>query len=119
MTSAGFAAELPQEIRSNDGRYRIAIVEGRELRRGIFNQIEFAIVCDDGCGEITVAVSGAMPEHEHGLSYVPKVERCAGNDRHWCVDGLRFHMPGHWELYFDIGSENGMVIQRAQVAFEL
>ena len=45
----------------------------------------------------TVRVDGGMPAHGHGLPTAPKVvsaER-AGTYR---IEGLRFNMPGDWEL---------------------
>jgi hypothetical protein len=33
------------------------------------------------------------------------------------VAGLLFHMPGYWELHFDVAREN--VVERAQMEFLL
>lgn len=51
-----------------------------------------------------------MPQHGHGMNLVPTIER--GVDGTWRVDHMLFHMPGYWELYFDI-TERGRV-ERAQ-----
>jgi hypothetical protein len=41
-----------------------------------------------------------MPEHRHGMNYRPVVvARGAGLYR---ADGLMFHMPGRWEIHFDV-----------------
>ncbi len=116
--SAASAASLPQRIESNGGRYRIAVLEGGELRRGAFNRLVFELECEGGCEGVEVNVHGAMPEHEHGMAYVPTVRRC-GEGQRWCVEGLRFHMPGTWEIYFDIGSRNGSIVERAQATMDL
>ena len=42
-----------------------------------------------------------MPQHNHGLPTAPEVTRYLGEGR-YLVEGLRFHMPGWWELRLDI-----------------
>ncbi|HVR85091.1 MAG TPA: hypothetical protein VMU54_12315 [Planctomycetota bacterium] len=56
-----------------------------------------------------------MPAHFHGMNRVPKVTQQA--DGIFVAEGLLFHMPGHWELYFDI--TQGGKTERAQVDVEL
>jgi hypothetical protein len=52
-----------------------------------------------------VRVDASMPEHRHGMNYRPVVTlRPSGAYR---ADGLMFHMPGRWELVFDIVVSNG------------
>ena len=47
-----------------------------------------------------VQVDAHMPEHRHGMNYKAVVTP-AGRGR-YTVEGLMFHMPGRWELLFDI-----------------
>lgn len=42
-------------------------------------------------------VSGGMPEHDHGLATSPEVEPTSEPGL-YRLTGLRFHMPGQWEL---------------------
>ncbi len=42
----------------------------------------------------------SMPEHRHGMNYRPSVKPLG--DGRWRVEGLMFHMPGRWELQFDV-----------------
>jgi hypothetical protein len=44
-------------------------------------------------------VDAQMPEHRHGMNYVPTV-KALGPGR-WHAEGLMFHMPGRWELAFE------------------
>ena len=60
--------------------------------------------------EVVLFADAAMPHHGHGMNVVPQVTANGGGNFH--VDGMLFHMPGRWELYFDI-TENG-VTERAQ-----
>jgi hypothetical protein len=49
------------------------------------------------------------------MNRVPRIEKIGeGTFR---VDGLFFHMPGKWELYFDVA--RGPLVERAQVAVEV
>ncbi|WP_155472202.1 6-bladed beta-propeller [Pseudoduganella buxea] len=60
---------------------------------------------------IKIRVSAMMPSHYHGLNQNPQLNKT--NDGNWLVEGINFHMPGHWQVYFDI--DNGIVVERAQV----
>ena len=52
-----------------------------------------------------VRVDASMPEHRHGMNYRPVVTvRPSGTYR---ADGLMFHMPGRWELVFDVVAASG------------
>lgn len=49
----------------------------------------------------SISVTGGMPAHDHGLPTRPRVteEPAAGR---YVLEGLRFHMGGHWELELTI-----------------
>lgn len=47
-----------------------------------------------------VAVDAKMPEHRHGMNYRPSI--VAAQDGRYRAEGLVFHMPGRWELTFDV-----------------
>ena len=49
-----------------------------------------------------VHVDGGMPQHGHGLPTSPAVTRELGEGR-YLVEGMKFNMPGWWEL--DLGIE--------------
>ena len=52
-----------------------------------------------------VRVDANMPEHRHGMNYRPVVTtRPSGAYR---ADGLMFHMPGRWDLTFDVDASGG------------
>ena len=61
--------------------------------------------------DIDFAIDGRMPEHRHGMTREPKITRNA--DGSFTVSGMLFHMPGFWELHFDI-LRDGQT-ERAQV----
>ena len=64
---------------------------------------------------VTLTVDGRMPQHRHGMNREPKV-RTLGPGR-FMVEGMLFHMPGRWELYFDVSA--GGVTERARFVVEL
>jgi hypothetical protein len=66
-----------------------------------------------------VRVDATMPEHKHGMNYAPTVK--AGSDGRYRVDGLLFHMPGSWEVAFDVRplGQAGGEIQRLTHDFVL
>jgi hypothetical protein len=48
-----------------------------------------------------IVVGGGMPQHAHGLPTKPQVTQDLGGGD-YTVEGLRFHMPGWWEVTFQI-----------------
>lgn len=49
----------------------------------------------------TIAMTGGMPLHNHGLPSSPKVTRSLGAGD-YLLQGVRFHMNGYWELQLTI-----------------
>ena len=47
-----------------------------------------------------VQVDAHMPEHRHGMNYKALVKPLGSGRFH--AEGLMFHMPGRWELLFDV-----------------
>ena len=44
-------------------------------------------------------VDAAMPHHGHGMNVAPTVKSTGRGE--FRAEGMLFHMPGYWELYFD------------------
>lgn len=58
-----------------------------------------------------VRVDATMPEHRHGMNYRPSVKTLAPG--RYRAEGLMFHMPGRWELVFELrGPDPGTAPQR-------
>jgi len=62
-------------------------------------------VCPKGNAALpgAVAVDAWMPEHRHGMNYKAGVSALGGG--RFRAEGLMFHMPGRWEIVFDLGGE--------------
>jgi hypothetical protein len=57
-------------------------------------------------GEVrAIGVDAAMPEHRHGMNYKPAVTRAGAGK--FSAAGLMFHMPGRWQLVFDVDFTEG------------
>ena len=61
--------------------------------------------------DATIVVDGGMPQHGHGLPTQPQVtQNLGGGD--YLVEGLKFQMPGWWEVKFRItadGQSDGVI----------
>jgi hypothetical protein len=58
-----------------------------------------AIVCATAATQ-GLRVDAHMPEHRHGMNYRPTV--AATGVGRYRAEGLLFHMPGRWQLLFDV-----------------
>jgi hypothetical protein len=58
-----------------------------------------AIVCANPPAR-GLRVDAQMPEHRHGMNYRARVS--AVGDARFVAVGLLFHMPGRWQLLFDV-----------------
>lgn len=92
---------LPREMIGPLGRCRVRLEAKPSLvpLNDAFDlAIEVELLRD---GEIRALSADAdMPAHRHGMLVVPEVERVAPNK--YEARGLRFHMPGYWEIFVDV-----------------
>jgi hypothetical protein len=58
------------------------------------------LVCSDGTAPVLTRIDATMPEHRHGMNYRPTLVSRGGG--RYVAEGLMFHMPGRWELTFDV-----------------
>ncbi len=63
-----------------------------------------AVVCATPPGR-ALRVDAQMPEHRHGMNYRATVS--AGRDGRYLAEGLMFHMPGRWQLLFEVERAGG------------
>jgi hypothetical protein len=61
-----------------------------------------ALVCAKGqsAAPAGLRVDATMPEHRHGMNYRATVAAKGGG--RYVAEGLLFHMPGRWQLLFDV-----------------
>jgi hypothetical protein len=71
------------------------------VKVGTHFAVDFA-VCPRAPADVpsAVRVDANMPAHRHGMNYRPVVT--AKSSELFRAEGLLFHMPGHWDLTFDV-----------------
>ena len=62
--------------------------------------LEIAVCAKSATKLEEIKVDANMPDHGHGMNYSPAVKR-TGPGR-WRAEGLMFHMPGKWQLVFEL-----------------
>lgn len=62
-----------------------------------------------------VDVDGGMPAHRHGLPTQPVVREVGNGD--YLVEGIKFSMTGHWEMWFEIRSDG--ISEKKMIAIDL
>jgi hypothetical protein len=99
---AACGADLAGAARAESARYTVAYrTRPDPLKVSQHFAIELAVCAKPGASAPdSVEVDARMPEHGHGMSYRARV-RALGEGR-YRAEGLMFHMPGRWELVFDV-----------------
>lgn len=108
LSASGYAQQ--QEVdtwQSANGLYSVMVKS--DLNPITINQIHsWTLQLTDAQGQdVTgagITVKGGMPEHNHGLATAPSISS-QGNGSYQ-LQGLRFHMPGYWELTLVITHED-------------
>jgi hypothetical protein len=60
-----------------------------------------AVVCAKARAAVRgLRVDAQMPEHRHGMNYRATI--AAQGEGRYLAEGLLFHMPGRWQLVFDV-----------------
>jgi tripartite motif-containing protein 71 len=104
---------------SNGGRYRVSVRAPEPWPLNDLFGLEVSV--EEGCDPprrptaARLRVDAAMPEHRHGMN-TDAVVTPRGSGR-FGAEGLLLHMPGRWEMYFDV-TDRG-VTERAQLDFIL
>lgn len=116
---ARLAPEGLQSVATNLGTFRVHHrSDPATIERGKPFRLQ-AWITREGSREIVpwaeLSVDADMPEHLHGMNRVPTVTR--QQDGSFLVEGMLFHMPGRWDLYFDV--HEAAIVERAQVALDL
>jgi len=99
----------PRPIQSNAGHWLVDYTPRAEkIPLNTLFEVRTRIYGD---GEIkSLQVDAGMPSHGHGM--MTKAVTVLQEDGSYLTTGMLLHMPGEWEIYFDI--DNGKVVERAQ-----
>jgi hypothetical protein len=111
LVVAGHAFACGESLRGDrrtieNARYAIAFTtDPPAIAVGRHFVVDF-VVCPrvDAPAPQAVRVDANMPEHRHGMNYRAGVVRMpTGTYR---AEGMLFHMPGRWDLTFDVVAGN-------------
>lgn len=98
------APPVARTLASNDGQYTFYWVPRPDpIPLNRFFAIDVQVM--DIAGNLItpeqaeLTVDAGMPQHGHGMNHVPRV-RTSKNG--WTAEGLLMHMPGDWQIYFDL-----------------
>jgi len=102
QTAPPCGADLPGAQRVESARYVIAWrADPQKIPLGRHFAIDMVACARPGAAAATgITVDATMPAHGHGMNYKPSIK--ATGDNRWRAEGLMFHMPGQWELAFDV-----------------
>ena len=123
-TRAQFPEAVPgadgwRSVRSNSGAFTVRWrwAGGSVKVRDPFGVEVEATDADGRPKEGTLRFDAVMPHHGHGMNVVPAVEPIRPGA--WRVRNGLMHMPGRWELHFDVTAADGSRTERAQDTVEL
>ncbi len=97
--------DLSREKSTEAGRYVVAIAPVEEpVTVGPMHAWTVTLADREGASvdDARITVAGGMPQHGHGLPTRPAVTQNLGEGR-YLLEGVKFNMPGWWEL--DLGIE--------------
>lgn len=101
--------DLSLEKQSVSGRYVVTLVPP-PVAPAINQMHSWTVKLADATGApvtgARLAVGGGMPQHGHGLPTRPRVTGEIGNGT-YLVEGMKFSMPGWWNIKFDIQGTGG------------
>ena len=99
--------DTSQKVTSQKGRFTVSysIKDSKEIPLGDFHSWKLHIEetrTGDPVNRALIVINGDMPRHGHGLPSNPEATFLGkGNYR---LDGLKFHMPGWWQLALTIST---------------
>jgi hypothetical protein len=96
--------EMPGETQLESARFVLGFhSEPQTISVGKYFRVEVAVCPKPGMlAPESLDVDARMPEHGHGMNYKARVVAAAGG--RYRAEGLMFHMPGRWEIVFDVRS---------------
>ncbi|MCE2950043.1 MAG: hypothetical protein ACK515_13180 [bacterium] len=102
--SAACGADLAGARRTETARHVIAWrADPQKILVGRHFAIDIVACAKPGAPAASgIAVDARMPSHGHGMNYKAGIKPVGEN--RYRAEGLLFHMPGSWELVFDVRS---------------
>ena len=95
------------QLRAEGRAFAIAyITQPARINVGELFSLDATLCPKPGAGAVRAfKVDAGMPEHRHGMNYLPSVLRTGDNA--YTANGLMFHMPGRWQFVFEVDTATG------------
>lgn len=109
MLLGGSALADSYRVASEAGKYDVELTPETEgVPLGDLHAWRILLQDSQGAAVEGAALSleGGMPTHGHGLPTAPRVRKTEDAGR-YRIEGLRFNMPGAWELRLTIDGSSG------------
>jgi len=105
LCGAAQGCELPAGTRIESAKYALSFrTEPARLEVGSHFAVLYGVCPKAGAAQpARMGVDAWMPEHRHGMNYKASVTALGGG--RFRAEGLLLHMPGRWELLFDLDGE--------------
>ena len=105
-------------MQSDDGVLRNVIYRFEPAAPAMHRLMSFYVrlgITSELSTSATLSLDATMPAHGHGMNYAPPEVQLRDNQAK--IDGLLFHMPGHWRVrftirYFDSDNDSGSASNR-------
>lgn len=102
--ACGITESPAAELSSTNGHFRVRIssaVHPMPINQMHAWTLQLSDTASQPVSSAQIEVAGRMPTHDHGLPTAPRASRTAEAGE-YLIEGLRFHMPGQWELTLTI-----------------
>lgn len=100
------APNLSESVDSSAGTWRVEwTFDPPQIAVNELFDVRARVLRGDGeatPAEIELAVDAGMPQHQHGMVRRVRMHREEATPTDFRAEGLLFHMPGEWRLYFDV-----------------
>lgn len=98
------APPVARTLASNDGQYTFYWVPRPDpipLNRFFAMDVQVMDIAGNLITpeQASLTVDAGMPQHGHGMNHVPRIMTTKDG---WTAEGLLMHMPGDWQIYFDL-----------------
>lgn len=119
--AARYSKQQPVTLTSEDQKYQVTLYSNvSPIPLNKIHSWTVQVIAADGkpVEHATIRIHGGMPAHRHGFPTSPRVKQYLG-DGAYRIDGVKFSMPGNWEIRINIRQDEEMVRDRAVFEIDL
>ena len=104
-SSAKDSADYSTSKKTDKGSYTVSYTVSTSDNKVPLNEIfDLTATIEPSSEKQTISIDAAMPSHKHGMNVTPEMSSDVSGDLVKAfAQGMKFHMPGYWEIYVTIG----------------